>query len=323
MLAHAEPVILSGRAMGTRWSAKVSQPPATFNAADVERRLAERLEELEQKFSSYRTQSIVSRFNAEPTTEWVPVPRDVAQVGAECARISALTRGAFDVTVAPLVALWGFGPQGEARRPPADDEINVARARVGWTKLETRAEPPALRKRDANLMVDFSSMAKGFAADAMSEVLTSLRARDHLVQVGGDVKTAGAAEHARGWTLGIETPQPSVDAGPVAAVVVLAEGAALSTSGDSRNAFVHDGRRYGHIIDPRTGRPVASHLASVSVVRASCAESSALATGLFVLGPDEGLRVAEAQGIAALFLVREGNAIVRRATPEFDQVVRR
>lgn len=160
-------------------------------------------------------------------------------------------------------------------------------------------------------------MAKGFAADEIDALLTQLGLPNHLVQIGGDMKLSGGGPAGDGWRVAIEQP---VDDGRAVARVVDLEHAALSTSGDYRN-FFHVGRqRYGHIIDPRTGQPPASSLASVSVVHASAAWSSALATGLFVLGPDAGMALARKHGWACLFLVREGTQLVQRPTPAFERL---
>lgn len=312
----AEPVALAGRAMGTTWAVKFV--PATdareaTSAEEIKRRVAARLEELEQLFSTYRPSSTVSRFNALRSTEWIAVPQDVVTVAAIGREISELTGGAFDATVAPLLALWGFGPEGRQRDLPTEVQVVAVRGRVGWERLELRTEPPALRKAEASLAVDFSSVAKGFASDALSELLVSLGAETHLVQVGGDVKTSGA----RRWRVGVERPE----AGGVAAVVELPGGKALSTSGNGRNAIERAGRRLGHIIDPRTGRPVESEVLSVSVVHDACARSSALATGLLVLGLEDGLRLARREGWAVLFLVRRGAEMETRATAEFEALI--
>jgi thiamine biosynthesis lipoprotein len=159
-------------------------------------------------------------------------------------------------------------------------------------------------------------MAKGFAADTVSELLSQLGLPNHLLQIGGDVKSDGASVESNGWRTGIETPL--AETRMIARVIALRD-EALSTSGDYRNFYEHGGRRYGHIIDPRTGSPVSSSLASVSVVHASAAMSSALATALFVLGPEAGLRLAQEQRLACLFQVRLGSEIVQRASAEFER----
>lgn len=322
----AEPVTLTGRAMGTTWSAKffAAPPPApALDPALVTARLAATLEHLETLFSTYRPDSALSRFNASASTDWYPVSPELARVAHEARRISDLTGGAFDVTLDPLIRLWGFGPAGRRHTLPSDPEIATARDRVDYRRLSARLAPPALRKSAAELSADFSSLAKGFAADSLSDVLTALGAPDHFVQIGGDIQTAGP--HV--WRTGIASPSAPtapvalpVPAPPALAAVVALSGLALSTSGDSHNFLTVAGRRYGHILDPRTGRPVAGSLASVSVVHPSCATSSALATALFVLGADAGFALATREHLAALFLVRDGPGLVPRATPEFARL---
>jgi thiamine biosynthesis lipoprotein len=312
----AKDVTLTGRAMGTVWTAKIdlSGGDAGMDEGVVSRRISERLEQLEQIFSTYRPDSELTRFNRHAGRDWFPVAPEHAHVAAESRRISALTAGAFDVTVLPLVELWGFGATGGAGRIPSAGEIARARARVDWRHVEVQESPPALRKVRGDMAADFSSLAKGFAADDVGRLLVRLGFTRHLVQVGGDVKTTG-----EGWPVAVERPLD--DAREVEAVVMLS-GDALSTSGDYRNFFRAGGRRYGHIVDPRTGEPVAHALAAVSVIDPSCARSSALATALFVLGPDEGWRLAERERIAALFVVRAGDGFVRRMTPEFGRRLR-
>ncbi|MCX6955930.1 MAG: FAD:protein FMN transferase, partial [Verrucomicrobia bacterium] len=207
---------------------------------------------------------------------------------------------------------------------PTEVEIAAVRARADYHRLAARLDPPALQKASPFVSVDFSSMAKGFAADSLSAILLALGAPDHFVQLGGDIKTAGHA--AATWRTGIEnpptlpdTPSANGSSAPTSlAAVVALSGQSLSTSGDSRNFTLIAGRRYGHIIDPRTGRPAASTLASVSVIAGSCATSSALATALFVLGPDAGFAFATREHLAALFLIRDGEKLRQRATPAFE-----
>lgn len=312
----AEPVMITGRAMGTTWSVKFIQPAVPLTPETIDRSVAERLEQLEQLFSTYRPQSALSRFNATPSTEWIPVAPELARVAEESRQISERTDGAFDVTVLPLVQLWGFGSMRRADSVPAPNEIALARARVDWRRLETRTTPCALRKSEPDVTVDFSSMAKGFSADEIGFLLTRLGSPNHLVQIGGDVKAGGIGPEGKGWRVAIENP--SGNSTSSAHVVVLRD-MALSTSGDYRNSFVVERRRYGHIIDPRRGEPVAGPLAAVSVVHGSCATSSAWATALFVLGADNGFRLVEAERLACLFQERDAAETSLRATPEFER----
>jgi len=314
-LLAAEPVVLSGRAMGTTWTVKFIQPVSPLNPVTLHARISEKLEQLEQQFSTYRPTSELSRFNATPRTEWVTVSPEIARVAAAAQAFSQRTEGAFDVTVAPLVQLWGFGTQRRASPPPAQ-EISTARARVDWRRLEVRSGPPALRKTSPDLAVDFSSMAKGFAVDEIGERLRALGVDECWVQIGGDIKTVGT----RGWRAGIAWPGAPGTQSPATVQVLELVGRALSTSGNANNFFQYEGRRYGHIIDPRTGEPVHSELAAVSAVDTTCATSSALATTLFVLGAEHGFTFAVRERIAALFIVRAGEGFVLKPTPEWPQV---
>ena len=310
----AEPVVLSGRAMGTTWTVKFFQPAPPINPATLHARVSEKLEQLEQQFSTYRPTSELSRFNAAKRTEWIAVSPEIARVAAAAQAWSRRTGGAFDVTVAPLVQLWGFGAQRRAT-PPTAQEITTARARVDWRRLEVRLGPSALRKTSPDLAVDFSSMAKGFAVDELAEQLLALGVAEGWVQIGGDIKTVGA----RGWRAGIALPGVSGSEPAATAQTLELVGRALSTSGDANNFFQYEGRRYGHIIDPRTGEPVRGEVAAVSVLDASCAASSARATALFVLGAEQGFAFAVRERIAALFIVRTGEKFTLKPTPAWPQ----
>lgn len=320
----AEPVRVTGRTMGTTWAVSYTAG-AGAESPEIERvrlRVQARLDELEEIFSTYRAGSEVSRFNRAASGEWVSVSAELAEVAEISRGISALTGGAFDATVAPLVELWGFGPHGVARAAawPTAEEIAGARMRVGFRRLEVRREPAAaLRKVRGDVAVDFSSVAKGFATDEVARVLREMGAPEHLVQVAGDMRSGGAKR----WRVGIEAPEGRAGGeGEIADVVELGGGEALSTSGNYRNVIVREGRRVGHIIDPRIGRPVESEVVAVSVVAKSSAEASGWATGLFVLGVEEGMRVADREGIAVMFLVRNGDGFTRRMTAGFERVVR-
>jgi thiamine biosynthesis lipoprotein len=307
---------ISGRAMGTVWSVKYVQPALHLHldSAMVSKQVAEKLEQLENIFSTYRADSELSQFNAATHTDWVVVAPEMVRVAEESRRISELTNGAFDVTIDPLVRLWGFGAQRRSGSVPTASEIAGTRKLVDWRQLESRAVPPALRKARPGVSTDFSSMAKGFAAEAVSETLMLLGVSNYLAQVGGDVQSAGAGPDGRGWPVAIE--QLVGEAQAIAGIASL-NGQALSTSGDYRNFFMSGGRRYGHIIDPRTGEPPTHSLAAVSVIHSSCATSSALATALFVLGSEEGFRTAVEHKLACLFIIRSDTGLVHRSTPQF------
>jgi thiamine biosynthesis lipoprotein len=203
---------------------------------------------------------------------------------------------------------------------PSAEAIDAARRRVDWRKLEARLEPPALRKSDPDVSVDLSGIAKGCAVDAIASHLESLRIRDWLVSVAGELRARGNSQQGRPWHVGIEKP---LDEGRTIEHVIELKDAALSTSGDYRNFFIAGGRRYGHVIDPRVGRPVATGVASVSVVARSSMVADALATALMVLGPDAGYALASREDLACLFILRGNQNFTKRMTPGFERLLQR
>ncbi len=289
----AAPAALLGETMGTTWSVKIAPAPAAkLDPRELRTALQSRLDELEAAMSTYRADSEVSRFNRAATTNWFPVSIDTAQVVTEALRVNRATAGAFDITVAPLVELWGFG-RTRSNRVPASNEISAALALTGSEKLFVRAAPPVLRKADPRLAIDLSGIAKGYAVDALSELLARKGITNHLAQIGGEFLARGHATDGGAWRVGIEH---ATRPGEILRAVEL-KNQALSTSGNYRNVHEVAGRKFGHILDPRTGWPVENGLASVSVIATSSATADALATALFVLGPAQATTTAERLGV--------------------------
>ncbi|MBI4694334.1 MAG: FAD:protein FMN transferase [Gammaproteobacteria bacterium] len=291
-----------GPTMGTSYHLEVAARDATpFPRAQLEAGIAVILATLDRGLSTYRPDSDLSRFNAARTREWVPVSADVAVVVAEAQRISALTNGAFDVTVGPLVNAWGFGPVKKPQTVPSEAEIAQAKQDIGFRKLHVRLEPPALRKDDPAMVIDLNAIGPGLAIDQLAAFLEREGHGDYLVELGGEVLSKGRKPDGSAWRIGIENPLATPRALVATAEV---EGQALSTAGDYRAYFDAGGRRYSHILDPRTGRPITHALTSVSVVAPSALSANGWDTALMVMGPDEARALAEQQKLAALFVIR-------------------
>jgi thiamine biosynthesis lipoprotein len=300
--------------MGGTWSVKVGDSIEVQRRVDVFGEVSDLLRTLDAEMSIYKPDSDVSRFNAAETTEWFPVAPEVAEVVAAALRASEESGGAFDVTVAPLVNLWGFGPAksgGQVGQVPTDERIAAARSHVGYRLLECRADPPALRKRDPRLSIDLGGIGKGFAADKVGACLERRGFSNYLVAVGGELRARGSSREGPGWRVGIETPTP--DTRRILRQVVLRD-ASLSTSGDYRNFFEIAGKRFCHEIDPCTGRPIEGGPASVSVLHASGAYADAMATAMMVLGADEGTALARRLGLSVHFVTRGGGAFETKST---------
>lgn len=267
--------------------------------------------------STYREDSDICRFGAYRGSDWFAVSADTVSVVAEALRMSELTSGAFDVTVDPLVRLWGFGARRETGEAPPEQAIAEARCKVDCRRLQARLDPPALRKTSPEISVDLSAIAKGYAADAVASLIEKLSVTNYLVAIGGELKARGHGQQGRPWRVGVDKP---LDDGRALQRIIELKDSAISTSGDYRNFFTDAGRRYSHVIDPRTGRPVTHNLASVTIVCDTSARADALATALMVLGSDAGFELAAKHGWACLFILRTGSGFVEKATPAFERL---
>jgi thiamine biosynthesis lipoprotein len=298
-------LLISGPTMGTSFNVKVVTDDLTeANRERLTRLVGEALNDVDEHMSTYRPESEIEEFNLGGTEPFRASP-DFLEVVAEAQRLARLTRGAFDVTVGPLVDVWGFGPSG-ATETPDDETLRDLVAVTGFEQLEVDVEGGTLRKALADCRIDLSAIAKGFAVDRVSAALDRHGLPHHMVEVGGEVRARGRNASGRVWRIGIE--RPTVQGRSVQLVVPLAD-LSLATSGDYRNYFERDGVRISHTIDPRTGRPISHGLASVSVIHASCMTADGLATAFSVLGPDEGIELAERLDIPAFFLVRVADGV--------------
>jgi thiamine biosynthesis lipoprotein len=290
--------------MGTTYQVK-----AYTDAAVSEHRLAEkialRLEELNQVFSTYRTDSEISRFNrfgriGEP----FPVSEDFIRVMKVARKIHRLTHGAWDGTVDPLVRLWGFHEKKPPDTPPSEDEIHSLLERVGFAFIEVRTGNNLVKRR-ADVSLDLASIAKGYAVDEIGVLLNGEGFDRYLVEIGGEVFASGRKPDGSPWAVGINRPEPDAPVDSVYRVVRLVD-RALATSGDYRNFFVRDGTVFSHVIDPRSGRPVGTGVVSASVLADACVLADGLATALMVMPPSQGLQVAETlDGVECMLVVRD------------------
>ncbi len=299
--------------MGTQFSVKLVASPEP-DAAHLQLLLRAELAAINSLMSTWDPDSELSRFNASRSLDWFGVsPRMLAVLEAS-KEVSDKSSGAFDVTVGPLVNLWGFGPEQHQFEVPADADLSAAGKRIGYQRLELRQSPPAMRKQVADLYVDLSAVAKGYAVDALAELLEAQGISDYLVEIGGEIRVAGKNAEGDPWRIAVESPTP----GPrTVQKIIYPRDNAVATSGDYRNFFEIDGRRYSHTIDPRTGRPVTHDLASVTVVHKSAMHADALATALLVLGPESGMAMAARESLAVLMIVRNDGGIAMRSSQAF------
>jgi thiamine biosynthesis lipoprotein len=307
-------VTITGPTMGTTYSIKVANPPKGIDADVVRGAADEIFDRIDRSMSGYRVDSEISRFNEAASTQWFDVSSDLATVVDAALQVSQQSGGAFDITVGPLVAAWGFGASGEPIDLPSDTRLSELRTHVGYEKLHARLHPPALRKDDPALRVDLNGIAPGYAVDLLAQKLQALALQNFMIDIGGEVRAQGRNARGQLWRIAVERP---IDAEPEPYAFVQLDNASVTTSGEYRHYFDRDGKRYSHTIDPRLGRPVSHNLASVVVIGSTSMHTDAWATAFNVLGTAEGHALATRLDMPVLFIDAEGGKLRSVTTPRF------
>jgi len=307
-------VVYSGATMGTTYSIKVAGFPEGLDREQIKAEIDVLLERINRSMSTYIPESEISQFNRFDSTSWFSVSAIMINVLTESIRVSALTNGAFDVTVAPLVNLWGFGAKNQTLTVPSDDIINLLKKKTGYRKIKVRVVEKLIGKRYPDLTIDLSAIAKGFAVDQVGDHLENRGLKNYLVEIGGEIRTSGFKGSKTRWIVGIE--RPKVGERVIHQVIAMGD-YSMATSGDYRNYFEKDGERFSHLIDPQSGKPINHKLASVSVIHRSCMTADAFATAFMVLGPAKAYQVALDEKLAAYFLIRGKTGFDVKMTPAF------
>jgi thiamine biosynthesis lipoprotein len=306
-----EPHTFSGPTMGSLYHVTVDEDLTDSEQARVRSVIDERLAHVERLLSTYDSTSEVSRFNRHASVEPFAVSGEVLEVLVLARDVSGRSEGALDVTVAPLVDAWGFGPVERDGAIPDETTLAALLPLVGYERLVIDEVAGTVAKLDPAIRIDLSSVGQGYAVDAVAAALADLGLASFLVELSGELRSAGVRRDGTPWRVGIEAPAVGV-ADLWGTVELTDEG--ISTSGDYLNYLDIDGVRYSHLVDPRTGRPVRMLGAAVTVVHESAAVADAWDTALAVLGPDVGYALAEREGLAALFLTRNGDEFEARIT---------
>ncbi|MBL4584954.1 MAG: FAD:protein FMN transferase [Pseudomonadales bacterium] len=306
-------VEFSDATMGTRYQVKISDLPRSLNQNQISNAVYQALTEVDQLMSTYKPNSDISRFNRSKINEPVLIDPKTLEVIQLSKQIYNATNGAFDITVGPIVRLWGFGPEVKDDQIPSVHSIELALSKVGFSKIQITEYPPTLSKLE-QVEIDLSAIAKGYGVDQVAAVLDSYQLQHYLIEVGGEIRVKGHNKDGQLWRIGIEAPS-LIRTGAQKAIAI--KSASVATSGDYRNFFEISGQRFSHTIDPYTGAPVKHDLASVTLISDSCAQADAYATAISVLGPIHGFALAEKLNLSAYFLVRDGDKFQQLMTSEF------
>jgi len=305
---------INGFAMATSYSVViVGLEPDSVIAKQLQMDTAAVIARIESLMSIFEPESDISRFNASSTTDWFPVAEETAEVVGIALEMSRETDGAFDITVGRSVETWGFGAADPAESDTYEKANLSSTALIGYRNMDVRYAPPALRKTVTGIHLDLSGIAKGYAVDRVAALIEDQGFDRYMVEIGGEISTAGLNMDNVPWEIGIEAPAES-DLDPVAHLT----DAAVATSGDYRNFLVSGERRLSHFIDPKTGVPTDPAGLSVTVVGNECARVDAIATALAVLGPEKGYDLAVEKNWKAYFIYRHGDEWKDRATIAFE-----
>jgi thiamine biosynthesis lipoprotein len=307
-------VVLQGQTMGTYYRVsyvvdKLLQQSERYTEEELQAEIDKKLELVNDQMSTYRPNSELSKFN-QAKQSLIVSPETVLVVQASL-QLFELSGGAFDVTVGPLVNLWGFGPDKKPTKIPSAELIKARQRKVGSQYLSIDGN--TLHKAIPELYVDLSSIAKGYGVDVIATYLQEIGINNYLVDIGGELRAKGVKPENKQWTLAIERPTEGQN---VQRLIQIGDNA-IATSGDYRNYYEFDGIRYSHTIDPSTGKPINHHLASVTVIHESSMMADGFATVISVLGPEDGLAFAQQNKLAAFLIVKQGDVFTEHFTAEF------
>ena len=309
---------ISGPVFGTRYHVSVVMEDDQARLQALAKGIEQVLDAVDASMSTWREDSELSRFNTlDDQSQWTDLSAPLHAVLVESQAISTLTHGAFDITIGPVVNLWGFGPTARPDTVPDDATLARVLESTGYEHIVLRDQPAGIRTT-APQYLDLSAIAKGFDVDEVARYLSSEGLNGYLVEIGGEINVGGRKPDGSAWRLAIETPDE--DAGQVNRVIVL-DNQALATSGDYRNYYESQGQRYSHTLDPETGKPIVHNLASVTVIADSSMRADALATGFTVMGFDKALELATRENIPAYFIVRGEAGFETHQTPAFSSFI--
>lgn len=310
------PVVLEGKTMGTFWRVSVVGVDAV-RAENLRRRIQTQLDADDQLLSTYKNDSALMRFNQSKSLSPWPVSEAMADIVTSALRIGQKTDGAMDITVGPLVNLWGFGPDKQPVQTPTQTQIEVAKAKTGLQHLTVinQAKQQYLQKDLADLYVDLSTVGEGYAADHLARLMEQEGISRYLVSVGGALNSRGMNAEGHPWRVAIQKPTDRENA--VQAVVDI-NGHGISTSGSYRNYYELNGKRLSHVIDPQTGRPIEHNLVSVTVIAPTALEADGWDTGLMVLGTEKAKEVVRREGLAVYMITKEGEGFKTWMSPQFE-----
>lgn len=312
-------VAINGKTMGTTYTVKyvnVDGAASKLSPSQIKDKIDNLLVEINQLMSTYIPDSELSLLNQAPADVAFPISPATDYVIQEALRLHNKSQGMLDITVGPLVNLWGFGPTLRADKIPTQAQLAKTRAYIGVDKFNL--SNGEIVKLHPKVYIDLSTIAKGYAVDEIAALLLIEGLANYLVEIGGEMRVAGTKPNNEKWLIAIEKPLSGERA--IQQIVSIGDNA-MATSGDYRNYFEEDGMRYSHLINPTTGYPIQHNMVAVTVVAPKSIEADGLATALMVMGSTQGKLLAEKEDIAAFFIIKEGDKYVEYQSTQFTKKV--
>ena len=306
---------ISGRTMGTTYNIKFSEQGAP-DPAVLQAEVDIRLVEINKLMSTYDPQSELSRFNQHKGDSPFPMSDETLLVLNEAKRLGELSHGYLDVTVGPLVNLWGFGPTLRPEKVPSPEMVEETRGRIGLDKLVLLEN--GAKKSSDDLYVDLSTIAKGYAVDQLAKIMEAKGVTNYMVEIGGEMRVSGVNASGHPWRIAVEKPLTKQRA--MQRLIAIGDNA-IASSGDYRNYFEENGVRYSHLIDPTTGYPIQHKVVAVTVVHESSMTADGLSTALNVMGKDRALALAEKNNLAVLLITRENGEFKEYTSAQFAKAI--
>lgn len=308
---------ISGATMGTTYSIIwPKQSQANLSPQTLKTEVDELLLKVNQQMSTYDPSSELSVFNKTSAPHSQEISHGFAYVMAEATLLHKQSSGYFDVTIGPLVNLWGFGPSNKGlnlnTQAPSEEEIKQAISKVG---LDAVSVQQTTLSKQQDRYIDLSAIAKGYGVDNVAELMDAKGIENYLVEIGGEMRAKGEKAEGTPWKVAIESPD--LLQRKVHKILALKD-YSIATSGDYRNYFEVDGQRYSHSINPFNGLPVQHKLASVTVIHQNCSRADGLATAMLIMGEQKAKEFAQLHKIKAYFIERQGTEFKEYVSPEFQ-----
>jgi thiamine biosynthesis lipoprotein len=315
------PISISGQTMGTTYNITVVDNPLNLSKETLKKRVGKTLADINDKMSNWYDQSEISLVNNNTGGEPIDLSHELFDVINIAKDINIKSNGAFDVTSAPLINLWGFGPNKTEKKIPTEMEVNKALELVGQVQLlELIPGLGQLKKATPKVSINLSALAKGYGIDMVASTLEEQKIRNFLVEIGGDLITSGTNKDGKAWKIGIETPKIEEQ---IVQSVIKIKNQAMATSGDYKNFFERNGIKYSHIINPKTGYPIRHKTLAVTVLAETAVLADGWATAMLVLGSNEGMIIADKLGIPVFFISSDAKTFITEVSEAFEKNVER